>query len=186
MQTIGVEKGAISLDQRELVSSFGPYVRDELEVGRFAAPPACAPIRCGSSCATTISPTIATTPASDDERREPHGRRGGAVSPLHSIYANVGTAFETPTTTELGNQSDGTAGLNRDLKPQFSTTYEVGAKGLAVARVQYDVALFDSEIRDELIPFATPDVERAACSIATPAAPAGRAPSCRSRTTRVR
>ncbi len=57
------------------------------------------------------------------------------ISPVHSVYANVGSAFETPTTTELGNQADGSAGLNRDLKPQFSTTYEVGAKGLG-ARVE--------------------------------------------------
>src|SRR6185312_5140845 len=75
------------------------------------------------------------------------------LSPLHSVYANVGTAFETPTTTELGNQSDGSAGLNRDLSPQLSTTYEVGAKGLALSRVQYDAALFDTEVHDELIPF---------------------------------
>src|SRR5690242_15782146 len=75
------------------------------------------------------------------------------LSPLHSVYANVGSAFETPTTTELGNQADGTAGLNRDLKPQFSTNYEVGAKGLGLSRVQYDVAVFDTEVRDELIPF---------------------------------
>jgi len=77
-------------------------------------------------------------------------------SPLHSVYATVGSAFETPTTTELGNQADGSAGLNRDLKPQYSTTYEVGAKGLAVSRVEYDVALFDTEVRDELIPFEVP------------------------------
>jgi len=78
------------------------------------------------------------------------------VSPFHSLYANVGSAFETPTTTELGNQADGSAGLNRDLKPQYSTTYEAGAKGLALSRVQYDAALFDTEVRDELIPFEIP------------------------------
>ena len=37
-----VEKGALSLDQRELVSSVGPYVRDELELGRFRATRRCA------------------------------------------------------------------------------------------------------------------------------------------------
>jgi iron complex outermembrane receptor protein len=65
----------------------------------------------------------------------------------------VSTAFETPTTTELGNQADGSAGLNRALDPQFSTTYEVGVKGFARGRVQYDVALFNTSVRDELIPF---------------------------------
>jgi len=78
------------------------------------------------------------------------------LSSFHSLYANVRSAFETPTTTELGNQADGTAGLNRDLKPQYSTTYETGAKGVAGRGVQYDVALFDTEVRDELIPFEVP------------------------------
>ncbi|MEO7084978.1 MAG: TonB-dependent receptor, partial [Gemmatimonadaceae bacterium] len=35
--SITVEKGNISLDQRELVSSVGPYVRDEVDVGRLRA-----------------------------------------------------------------------------------------------------------------------------------------------------
>ena len=67
------------------------------------------------------------------------------------------SAFETPTTTELGNQPDGSAGLNRDLKPQYSTTYEVGAKGIVTGAVQYDLSLFDTEVRDELIPFQVPN-----------------------------
>ena len=46
--------------------------------------------------------------------------------------------------------------MNRDLKPQYSTTYEAGAKGLALSRVQYDAAVFDTEVRDELIPFEIP------------------------------
>jgi iron complex outermembrane recepter protein len=154
---LGTEQGLISLDQRELVSSVGPYVRDELEIGRFRGTAGLRADRVrfelrdryladgrddsGIRTMSAVSPMI-----------------GAAVrlSPLHSVYANIGTAFETPTTTELGNQPDGSAGLNRDLKPQYSTTFEVGAKGLAAGRVQYDVALFDSEIRDELIPFATP------------------------------
>ena len=155
--TIGVEKGAISLDQRELVSSVGPYVRDELEVGRFRGTVGLRSDQVkfqlrdhyladgrddsGIRTMSAVSPMVGVA---------------ARLSPLHSIYANVGTAFETPTTTELGNQPDGTAGLNRSLKPQLSTTFEVGAKGLTLDRVQYDIALFDSEIRDELIPFATP------------------------------
>src|SRR5438132_7502436 len=79
------------------------------------------------------------------------------LAAFSAVYANVGSAFETPTTTELSNQADGSAGLNRDLKPQFSTTYETGAKGLFMGRVQYDAALFDTEVRDELIPFGIPN-----------------------------
>jgi iron complex outermembrane recepter protein len=154
---LGPEQGLISLDQRELVSSVGPYVRDEVEIGRFRGT---AGLRADRVRFELRDHYLA-------DGRDDSGIRtmsavspmmGAAIrlSPLHSLYANVGTAFETPTTTELGNQPDGSAGLNRDLKPQYSTTFEVGAKGLAANRVQYDVALFDSEIRDELIPFATP------------------------------
>jgi iron complex outermembrane receptor protein len=69
---------------------------------------------------------------SNHESREPDVRRHRRASPVHSLYASVGSAFETPTTTELAT-ADGSAGLNRDLKPQFSTTYEVGAKASAFA-----------------------------------------------------
>jgi iron complex outermembrane receptor protein len=154
---VGTEQGLISLDQRELVSSIGPYVRDELEIGRYRATAGVRADRVrfelrdhyladgrddsGIRTMSAVSPMVGVA---------------ARLSPLHSVYANIGTAFETPTTTELGNQPDGTAGLNRDLKPQYSTTFEVGAKGLALTGVQYDVALFDSEIRDELIPYATP------------------------------
>ena len=155
--TVGTEKGALQLDQRELVSSVGPYVREELDVGRVSAT---AGVR-----ADRIRFELQDHFLSDN-RDDSGVRTMSAVSPmlgmslrlspLHALYANIGSAFETPTTTELGNQPDGSAGLNRDLKPQFSTTYEMGAKGLALDRVQYDLALFDAEIRDELIPFATP------------------------------
>jgi iron complex outermembrane receptor protein len=155
--TLTSEKGALTLDQRERVSSVGPYVRDEMVVGRFRAS---AGVRAdqvrfelrdgylkdgrddsGTRTLRAVSPMLGVA---------------ARVSPFHSLYANVGSAFETPTTTELGNQADGTAGLNRDLKPQYSTTYEAGAKGLALSRVQYDAAVFDTEVRDELIPFEIP------------------------------
>jgi iron complex outermembrane receptor protein len=154
---VGLEKGTISLDQREIVTSVGPYIRDELEVGRVRTTLG---VRADQMRFELKDRFLA------DSRDDSGVRTMGAVSPmvglstrltpLHSLYANVASAFETPTTTELGNQPDGSAGLNRDLKPQYSTTYEVGARGLTLTRVQYDVALFDAEIRDELIPFATP------------------------------
>ena len=78
------------------------------------------------------------------------------LSPLHSAYANVSRAFETPTTTELGNQANGSGGFNPDLQPQLSTTYEIGLKGIVLAHVQYDLAGFDTEVHDELIAFEVP------------------------------
>ena len=155
--SLASEKGTLSLDQSELVSNLGPYVRDEVEVGRLRAS---AGVR-ADQVRFQLKDHYLGDGRNDSGERTMHAVSpmlgiAARLSPLHSIYGNVGSAFETPTTTELGNHADGTAGINPDLKPQFSTTYEVGAKGLAASRFQYDVSLFDIEVRDELIPFGIP------------------------------
>ena len=156
--TLPVEKGALQLDQYEIVSNVGPYVRDELDLGdRFTMS--------GGVRADVVRFQLKDHFLAD-------GRDDSGVRVLHAVspmvgavarvsqltawYANVGSAFETPTTTELGNQPNGNAGLNYDLKPQFSTTYETGLKGWLLNRVQYDVSAFDIEVRDELIPYEVP------------------------------
>ncbi|MFL5613778.1 MAG: TonB-dependent receptor family protein [Gemmatimonadaceae bacterium] len=152
------EKGALQLDQREIVSNVGPYVRDELHLGDRVNVS-------GGVRADLVRFQLQDHYLADG--RDDSGNRvlhavspmAGAVvrlSPLSALYANIGSAFETPTTTELGNQPNGNAGLNYDLKPQFSTTYESGLKGVLASRIQYDAALFDTEVRDELIPFEVP------------------------------
>jgi iron complex outermembrane receptor protein len=153
---LSLERGTVTLNQRELVSSVGSYVRDEMQIAeRYSLT--------GSVRADAVRFEVrdrlinATNP--DDSGR----RRLGAVSPmvgllarlspLQSAYANISSAFETPTATELGNQPSGAAGINRDLKPQRSTTYEVGLKGIAASGWQYNAALFATGVHDELIPY---------------------------------
>ena len=152
--SVETDEGVLQLDQRELVASVGPYVRDEVEKGWLRAS---AGVR-ADQVRFELRDAFLSDGRDDSGIRTLHAVSpmfglAARVSAVHAVYANVGTAFETPTTTELGNQPDGSAGLNRDLKPQYSTTYETGAKGLAASRVQYDVSLFDTEVRDELIPF---------------------------------
>jgi iron complex outermembrane recepter protein len=77
--------------------------------------------------------------------------------PTWSAYASVAGSFETPTTTELANQPDGSSGINRELKPQHGRTAEVGVKGIIGTRVLFDVSVFDIETTDELIPFEIPN-----------------------------
>jgi iron complex outermembrane receptor protein len=156
--TLPVEKGVLQLDQREIVSSIGPYVRDEVDLGRVHV----------TAGARADQIKFEVRDAFTADGRDDSGARtlravspmaavAVRLTPLHAAYANVSSAFETPTTTELGNQPDGGAGLNRDLKPQYSTTYEVGMKGFALSRVQYDVALFATGVRDELIQYSVPN-----------------------------
>ena len=78
-----------------------------------------------------------------------------ALSPQVNLYANVATSFETPTTTEFANPS-GAGGFNPDLDPQVATNYEIGVKGPIGERHRYSLALFDIEVKDELIPFEVP------------------------------
>lgn len=154
------ERGVVTLDQRELVSSAGVYVSDEMNLGKRAS--VTGGVR-ADRVRFEVRDRLVTTANPDDSGR----RTLGAVSPVlgvlarltptQSAYANVSAAFETPTATELGNHADGSAGMNPDLDPQRSTTVEIGLKGWAGGAMRYDVALFDTQVRDELVPFEIPD-----------------------------
>jgi len=156
---VGVERGTVTLNQRELVSSVGSYIRDELDFGQRYTFTASA--RADAVRFRVKDKLITATNPDDSGERLLH-----AVSPMvgilarlsesHSAYANLSSAFETPTATELGNQPNGAAGINRELKPQRSTTYEVGVKGVGESGLQYNAALFATGVHDELIPFDIP------------------------------
>ena len=154
------ERGSVTLNQREIISSIGSYVRDELQFGeRFTLT--------GAARADAVRFEVkdrlinATNP--DDSGHRPLDAVSPMVgllarlSPLQTVYANISTAFETPTATELGNQPSGAAGINRDLKPQRSITYEIGLKGVGTPGWQYNAALFATRVKDELIPFDIPN-----------------------------
>ncbi len=66
-------------------------------------------------------------------------------------YVNVSTAFETPTTTELVNQADGSGGFNPALGPQRGVNYEAGARGQPTPGVSYSVAVFLGRITDAIV-----------------------------------
>ncbi len=66
-------------------------------------------------------------------------------------YVNISTAFETPTTTELVNQPDGSGGFNPELGPQRAVNYEVGARGQPAAGISYSVALFLGRVSDAIV-----------------------------------
>ena len=75
------------------------------------------------------------------------------LAPAFSPYANVGTAFETPTTTELNSRQDGLGGFNDALGPQRIASAEVGARGRVGTRLTYEVAYFDSQARDAIVQY---------------------------------
>ena len=141
----------VQLDQRERVSGFGPFVRDEIAFAgdryrlTLGVRADYVRFRVGDHLITATNP---------DDSGE---RTLNAVSPLvgfvarvgalHSAYANLSTAFETPTATELANKPDGSAGINPTLDPQYATTFEAGFKGVVFGRVRYDAALFTTRVQ---------------------------------------
>jgi iron complex outermembrane receptor protein len=69
-----------------------------------------------------------------------------------SVYANVASAFETPTTTELSNRQDGAGGFNPTLGPQHITTTEAGVRG-EVGPVSYTFSAFRIGYRDAIVQY---------------------------------
>ena len=158
-----VERGALRLDQREVVTSIGPFIRDEIALGRRVQ------MHAGLRADYVIFDIDDrfVIPAGPGQNPDDSGRRTlrawspmagivARVGTLTSAYANVSTAFETPTATELGNRPEGAGGINRDLDPQTAMTYEIGLKGIFATRLRYDVAAFLTGVKDELIPFEIP------------------------------
>ncbi len=73
------------------------------------------------------------------------------------IFANLGTALDAPTTTELGNRADGRGGFNPDLEPERTLSVEAGVRGQS-PRLQYDLAFFALRVDDLLLPFEVDDI----------------------------
>ncbi|MGE5683367.1 MAG: TonB-dependent receptor family protein [Bacillota bacterium] len=85
------------------------------------------------------------------------------ISPVHSIYANLGGGVEVP----AGNETDpaGTYGqdtvylINPLLEPVSSTTFELGSKHIIIpdsdilTSFSYDMALYYIDINNDIIPY---------------------------------
>ncbi|HYX82759.1 MAG TPA: TonB-dependent receptor, partial [Gemmatimonadales bacterium] len=100
----------------------------------------------------------ATNPDNSGNRlmRAFSGSLGIAVNPARAVtaYGNIGSSFETPTTTELVNSPSGTGGFNPVIGPQRAWNYEIGARGALASRISYTVAVFQADVRDELVQYA--------------------------------
>ena len=144
--------GDLALDQNERVKSTGVFLQDELSLtdnidlsfgvrfdqidfdvtDRFLADGDDS----GSRSLDDTSPMLGIV---------------ASLSPTVNIYGTYSTSFETPTTTEFANPGGG--GFNPALGPQEAENFEIGLRGSIGDRNRYEVALFDIDVKDELIPF---------------------------------
>ncbi|HVA57853.1 MAG: TonB-dependent receptor [Gemmatimonadaceae bacterium] len=148
-----------SLDQLEHVSSVGPFVQSALEIAPYATLTVGA--RYDDIGFHVHDRLVTATNPDDSGDRLMHALSGSAgltvrASDATTVYANVGSSFETPTTTELANRPDTAGGFNPALGPQTATTYEVGLRGAAGDRLTYSFALYQAAVRGELIAFQEP------------------------------
>lgn len=146
-------KGPLTFDQNETVTSRGIYIQDLLSLS--------------DTIDLSFGVRIDDVEFDVSDRFLSDGDDSGVrklddVSPMIGIsialsdnlnlYATYSSAFETPTTTEFANPS-GAGGFNPSLEPQTARNLEVGLRGTINARHRYDAAVFDIEVKDELIPF---------------------------------
>ncbi|MBF8247202.1 MAG: Outer membrane receptor protein [Bacteroidetes bacterium] len=78
------------------------------------------------------------------------------LSESHSLYASIGGGLEAPAFNEVDPPPTlPNIKLNVLLAPMTSTTYEIGAKGYIDSEVlvSYSVAMYQIDIRNEIIPF---------------------------------
>ena len=90
---------------------------------------------------------------------------GLTINPEQSIarcdltfFGNVASAFQTPTTVELGNRPSGEGGFNPDLEPEVIHNREIGIRGVWYHHhLKYSLSVFDLEVERMLIPFQIRD-----------------------------
>jgi iron complex outermembrane receptor protein len=71
-----------------------------------------------------------------------------------TIYTNLSTSFEAPTTTELVNRPGGGNGFNPDLKPEQTIGLEAGIRGSNTSKMfNYDLTAYRLWIQDLLFPY---------------------------------
>jgi iron complex outermembrane receptor protein len=147
-------------DQREAARNLGAYLQEELEFGAldvtlgarydditYVAEDYFNPALAARKSYTRLSPKLGVS---------------YRFGPTHAVFAAVGGGIEAPAGNETDPAStfgqDTVTALNPLLDAIRSTTYEVGtrhaiATGGWLREVRYDVALYDTEVRDEIIPY---------------------------------
>lgn len=152
------EAGAVLLDQLETVAYAAPFLR----------------LRYRPAGTVTLTGALrldAYRFEADDRRRvdgDDSGRREMThVSPSigvtwspdadASLYANLATAFETPTTSELSNRPDGGAGFHPELDPQTTRSLETGVRLTPLRTLRLEASVYDAEVDRALVPREGPD-----------------------------
>jgi len=153
------ERGERVLDQRERVDSVGAYIQQRIRLARDWT------LRAGlrfDAVRLDVEDRFGANGDQSGERiwREWSPGAGLVWRPagVLSLYASFGTAFQTPTTTELANPDDpgSGGGFNPRLGPQTARNVEFGLRGRLAGRVRYEAAWYRARIDEAIVNFEVP------------------------------
>lgn len=146
-------RGALSFDQREEATTRGVYVQDEFSLSEQVE--VILGLRYDRVELDVADRFLANGDQTDGlEFDELNPMAGIIYSPWRALnlYANYGSAFETPSFTELSNASrGGVLGGFGDVSAQHASSYEVGIKGDFAGRLRYDIATYLIDVQDEIV-----------------------------------
>lgn len=114
----------------------------------------------GSYNVVTYTVTDFLNPATKSGRRKFDPVFTPRVALIHtfdnavSIFAQASTGFSPPTSSQITLNTTGVtlpAYINPDLKPERSTSYEIGSRGTVLSNLSYDVTLYTMTVKDALV-----------------------------------
>jgi iron complex outermembrane receptor protein len=155
------ERDALTLDQLERVTGIGAF-------GQLAAPLAPRLTGLAGLRYDAFRFRVRDRFLASDGTNQSGRRTMDALSPslgviyaagaATSLYANFGTSFQTPTTTELANRPEGAGGFNPALQPERTRSLEAGVRGEVAERASYQIAAYRAQTKNALIGFEVPAV----------------------------
>ena len=154
----GLPSGDPFLDQSEDVRAAGVFVQGTLELPGGAV--GLAGLRYDNHD-FTVEDHVPVVPGVNED--DSGTRTMSAVSPSiglsvpvgesMNVFGSIGTVFNTPTTSELGNREDAPGGFNPNLDPMKGESYELGIRGHFGANAAFEVTGYQTNLRDELVRF---------------------------------
>jgi iron complex outermembrane receptor protein len=153
-----VRRGALELDQNEFVTGTGVFAEAEWRYRSLALTGGLRLDRYQFKVEDRLLSNGDQSGVRTFHQLSPMAGLSIASFPGTVLYLNYTTAFQTPTTTELGNSPAGAAGFNTALNPERTLNYELGIKGADNRNIWiYQLALFRIHFRNLLIPYQLAD-----------------------------
>lgn len=162
----GAPGAELRRDQVDRVTTLAPFVQGRVRLGDRAGLTAGARYDRFAFAVDDAFLGDGTDDSGDRDLSAASGFLGATldVSPGWTLWANAGTAFQTPTTTELINRPPVPGspccpgGFDPELEPQTARSAEAGVRH-GTARLSLDLSAFAMNVGDAIVPFQVPDVD---------------------------